>query len=634
VVPFAVVRHVRTLALLAALALLGTSASPSVVGAGEKSTDWRIAYTDSIDFQGNVFASFNSAPYFIFTEVYDTLINYKIKDGTADLQNSPALSYTVSKDHLTITYRLRPGMRWSDGKPFTADDVVFSFEHAADSNVNGTYTGNLAGVKALGRTVVQLKLKRFDARILSAYVPIVPKHIWEKHAGSPRDLTHFDPCCPMVGSGPFYVDSIDPNGTTVLKPNPYFYGPRGKIKRILMIKYQDEDAALRDLKLGQLDAINSAKTVWAAQLRKELHVKLWNSPAPGFDEIAMNSCPTDGSSPTCTGPGPKVNVKVVQDTAIRQALNWAIDRAAISRIVYNGLYQPGTGIISLYYQSRGYYRSYEGDPAIGYTYDPEKALSVLADGGWKCPALDSGGVCTKGATRAEFNLDLRADDAQQQQVGLRVQAWARAVGIKINLNTITDDAINAKIYHETTSTAKADAGKYEPTYDAFMWGWFGDISTPDYDFEILACGNQSSDSHWCDKRYTDLTKRALTEPDFKKRIDLLHQAERIELAASPYIITQFGGYLTVTRTDTWTNWQSSPSPVGQPFGVSWLQLQLLEPGAKAGTSYAGTPYVIALMVGITALVGAIGAIRRRREERQPLERPDPPVASRPEAVLR
>jgi peptide/nickel transport system substrate-binding protein len=624
------VKHLRVLALLAALALIGTSAAPSAAGGAEKSTDLRVGYTDSIDFQANVFASFNGAPYFIFTHVYDLLLNGAIKDLSPDLQNSPTTAYTKSKDGLTITYTLRPNMRWSDGQPFTADDVVWSYEHAKDSNVNSTYTENMKSITALSPTRVRIEMNRPDARILTAFVPIVPKHIWAPHAAN---LTKFNPCCPMVGSGPYYVDSLDANGTTVLKPNPYFYGMKGHIKRILLIKYQDDDAALRDLKLGQLDALTSAKTTWAAPLRKELHVKLWASPAPGFDEIAMNSCPTDGSSPTCTGPGPNVRVAVVQDRAIRHALSWAIDRAAIARIVYNNLYQPGTGIISPYYASRGYFRSYAGDPNIGYTYDPQKALSVLAAGGWKCPPLDSGGVCTKGATKAEFTLDLRANDSQQQRVGLRVQAWARAVGIKIDLNVITDDALNAKIYHETSSAKKADAGKYEPTYDAFMWGWFGDTATPDYDFEVLGCGNPSSDSFWCNKRYTQLTKQALTEPDFKKRVDLLHQAERIELTELPYIITNFGPYMVVTRTDTWTNWQASPAGNGQPFGFSSVQLQMLQPGAKASSSYAGTPLVVAVFVATGALLTGIGWYRRRREERQPFEVPESSASQR-EAVVR
>jgi len=158
-----------------------------------------------------------------------------------------------------------------------------------------------------------------------------------------------------------------------------------------------------------------------------------------------------------------------------------------------------------------------------------------------------------------------------------------------------------------------------------MWGWGGDVSTPDYDFEVLACGDASSDSFWCNRRYTKLTKEALTQPDFKKRVDLLHTAEAMELRASPYIITQFTPYLSVTRTDTWTNYQPSPGAGGQPFGWSWIQLQLLQPGKKASTNYAGTAYVIAFMVGTLALVVGVGFWRRYREEHQPFELP-------PEAV--
>lgn len=147
---------------LAACALAGPALAPSPAAAGEKSTDWRMAFSDAIDFQANIFAAFDSTPYFIFTEVYDTLLNYNLKDGGPDLQNSPTTSYNVSKDGLVYTFHLRKGMRWSGGKPFTADDVVFSYEHAADSNVNSTYTENMKSVVALNPTTVRMTLSRYD----------------------------------------------------------------------------------------------------------------------------------------------------------------------------------------------------------------------------------------------------------------------------------------------------------------------------------------------------------------------------------------------------------------------------------------------------------------------------------------
>ena len=608
------------------------SAASPTTSSSDRSTDLRIGYVDDIDFQANIFASYNATPYFMFTEVYDLLLNWDVPTGAPDLKHSPAYKYKMSKDGLTITYWMHPHMKWSDGKPFTSADVVWSYDHAPDGNVNSGAVANVKSVTALSPTVVQIKMKRYDARILSAFVPIVPKHIWAPHGTSPAKLTHFNPCCPMVGSGPFVVKSIDANGTSVMVPNKYFYQRKqlpGHIKRILLIKYGDEDAAKRDLQLGSLDAINSANTNWSTQFRKEKNVKFWSSPAPGFDEIAFNMCPPTGS-PSCTGPAPGVHVPVVQDVAIRRAVSFAIDRNEIVHSIYNGIYTPGTGIISSFYKSRGYFTTYQDDPNIYYTYDPEKAHEVLEQGGWKCPPVGADGICTKNGQKAEFTLDLRSSDSQQQQVGLRVQAAAKQVGIKIDLQIMTEDALNAKIYHETSSNKPADSGKYEPSYDAFMWGWFGDIPTPDYDFEILNCGDPSSDSMWCNHKYTALTKQALTTRDFKKRVDLLHQAERIELAQSPYVIVDFGPYMVATRTDTWTHWVLSPSGNGQPFGFSWVQLQELQPGHKASSNYAGTTWVIAFLVGVTVLVLGVGWYRRRREEHQPFELP--PSTSDPKAA--
>ena len=139
--PAAGLRRRTRLALIAVLSLLvlvaGTgSTSASSQKDSSLSTDWRLAYTDSIDYQANVFASFNSTPYFIFTEVYDLLLNYNLATGAPDIHNSPAYKYKLTDNGKTITYWLRKGMRWSDGKPFTSADVVFSYKIAHLSNVN------------------------------------------------------------------------------------------------------------------------------------------------------------------------------------------------------------------------------------------------------------------------------------------------------------------------------------------------------------------------------------------------------------------------------------------------------------------------------------------------------------------
>ena len=211
-------------------------------------------------------------------------------------------------------------------------------------------------------------------------------------------------------------------------------------------------------------------------------------------------------------------------------------------------------------------------------------------------------------------------------MGLRVKAWAAGGRHQDRPHTIkTEDALNAKIYNTDELQEAGRRGQVRAHATTRSCGaGSATLPTPDYNFEVLACGNPSSDSMWCDQRYTELTKQALTEPDFKKRVDLLHQAERIELAASPYIIYDFGPYLSVTRTDTWTNWRPSPgsrrpavrreldpAPAAQPGREGEHELRRHDLGDRLPGR------------GRRRSSSSVGYIRRRREERQPFELPAP-----------
>ncbi len=330
-------------------------------------------------------------------------------------------------------------------------------------------------------------------------------------------------------------------------------------------------------------------------------------------------CPPGGGDPanTCSGPSEGVNHEVVQDLAIRQALAWAIDRQDLVDTVFSGQATPGNGFISPFYKR--YYQSYEGDPDIGYTFDPNRARQVLAEGGWACP---TDGICTKDGVQAQFELLVRSEVQEDQNAARRIQAWARDVGIQIDLSIITSDAL----YDRNYAVSPEDKSKYEPDYDAFLWGWGGDLPSPDFNFEVTLCGGYWSDTFYCNPdEYDPLPAEALRTLDFDERVDLMHQAERIVLRDSPYIILVHDATVQVTRTDTWTGYVPSPEPNGFPFSTSWLQLQILEPGQAASNDYSGAPIVLAaLAAGVAAAFGA-SRWRRRREESGPLETAESPA---------
>jgi peptide/nickel transport system substrate-binding protein len=598
--------------LIVALSMLGASAA--VGQDAEQSKDWRLGYDAKFDGQINVFKSQLAASYFAFTEIYDTFpYNWRLSDAGPDPEHSLVTGHEISDDGLVYTFHLREGVRWNDGEPFTADDVVFTYNayHDVTENVLAGYVTNMESIRAIDDHTVVYTLKRPDARVLTAYTPVLPEHVWGDVP--PDEMSDFAPCCPIVGTGPFTITTYDPKGTTILTPNPYFWGPGGSIERILMIKYGDKEAQLRDIKLNQLDAILIGDSKWVDDIEGDPSLKAWSIPSPGFRSIAFNMCPPGGGDPrnTCTGPAEGVRWQVVQDLAIRQALAWAIDRQDLVDTVYSGQAVPGNGFISPFYKR--YYTSYADDPDIGYHFDPDRARQILAEGGWACP---SNGICTKNGIPAQFELLVRSEVQEDQNAARRIQAWAKDVGIQIDISIITSDALISRNYE----TSPEDKSKYQPNYDAFYWGWAGDLPSPDFNFEVTLCGGYWSDTFYCNPdEYDPLPAQALRELDFDRRVELMHEAERIILRDSPYIILVHDAQIQVTRTDTWTGYRTMPDPNGYPFSGSWLQLQILQPGRAASANYAGAPAVIAgLFVGV-ALVFAASRWRRRREESGPLE---------------
>ncbi len=599
-------------ALIIAFATLGATAADDQDAA--RSTDWRLGYDQAFDGNINVFKAQVSASYFVFTEVYDTFpYNWRLSDAGPDTENSLVTSHEISDDGLVYTFHLREGVRWNDGEPFTADDVVFTYNAYRDArpNVLVGYVANMESIEKVDDYTVVYTLKRPDARVLTAFTPVLPEHIWGE---IPIDeIPDFSPCCPMVGTGPFMITELDPEATTILEPNPYFWGPKGQIERILMIKYGDKEGQLRDIKLNLLDAILSGDAKWVADLDSDPLTQAWTIPSPGFTSIAFNMCPPGGGDPrnTCTGPAEGVRWQVVQDPAIRQALAWAIDREDLVNTVYSGQATPGNGLISPFYKR--YYQSYADDPDIGYHYDPGRARQVLAEGGWACP---SDGICTKDGIPAQFELLVRSENQENQNAAKRIQAWARDVGIQIDISIITSKALVDRNYE----TSPEDKHKYAPNYDAFLWGWAGDLPSPDFNFEVTLCGGGWTDTFYCNAdEYDPLPKQALRELDFDRRVELMHEAERIILRDSPYLILVHDPQIQVTRTDTWTGYVPQPEPDGFPFSASWLQLQLIEPGQASSTSYAGATWaIIGLIAGIAAVL-EVSRWRRRLEESGPLE---------------
>ncbi|MDX6376041.1 MAG: peptide/nickel transport system substrate-binding protein [Gaiellaceae bacterium] len=618
--------HGRGLVVLVALGLTAAVTAIAPLASAEDppaTNDWRIGYDQEFDNQLNVFAAQFSSDYFVFTEVYDLLLNFKLADNSPDLENSPAQSFESTPDGKVWTYKLRPNVKWADGQPFTADDVVWTLQTVVDTaddpgNVLSGYLPTPEKIEKVDPLTVKITLTDPNVRMSSLYIPILPKHIWDKV--DPKKIKEFDPFTEItdattgakkkaiIGTGPYMLTKLDKKGTTIFERNPYFYGPKGEIDRILMVKYGDKDPQLRDIKLNKLDAILSGQPKWAKAEAANKDITVWSYPGPGFSEIAFNSC-TGAAESLCTGAGKDVKKAVVQDPAIRHALYYALNRPEVMKTVLQDQGTVGNGLISPYYAK--YYADFSKDPEVGYTYDPAKAKELLAAGGWNCPA---GGICSKGGVNASFELLVRQNNQDDQNAAQRYAADAKAVGVDMKLAIVSEDQINERIY----ATSPTDPNKYEPTYDAFYWGWGGDNDSPAFNLDVLVCGSSWQDSMYCNPAYDKLVADSLKELDFAKRVALMHEAEKLALKDAPYLITDHANSIAVTRNDTWTGYVAQPETSGAPFSYSWLQLQLIKKEQSGGGS-SNTGVIVAVVGGLVALV-AIGAFAMRRRDRaEPVE---------------
>lgn len=557
-----------------ALAIGALTAVVSAPAAYAATTDYRIGDTQPVD-SVNPFNEQNEISYDITSLTYDLLLNYRTSDLAPDLDNSLAQSYTVSPDGKTWTFHLRSGITWSDGQPFTSADVKWTYDAARKntSNVMNAYVADIGSVDTPDDTTVILHLTDPDVRMSSIFVPILPQHVFAKYKISQLDKIQLP--LPNVTTAPYQITTYDKSGTTILTANPKFRGAAPAVKRILVTRYGNEDSLLRDLQGNKLDMVVDGNLQWAKQLSGSTDLRQWSGAAPGFQEIAFNSCPPKGS-PLCSGVGGDVHVKVVQDHAIREALAYAVDRPNLAQTVYAGAPKPAYGLISPYYSE--YFKDWSTDPDVGYQFNLAKAKQVLANGGWNC----SSSPCTKDGVQAAFTLDVRTNDEPGQNAMRRVVAWAGQIGIKITLSVVTEDALNNKIY------APGKGDKYAPDYDAFYWAWTGD-PTPDFNFSVLESGNDWSDSYYANPAYDKLVNKALATTTMSTRVDLLHQAEKIAMTDLPYIPIVYSVSYDVTRTDTWHNYQPSPAgSAGSPIGTNWLQIAQLQPGPQPASAPSTT----------------------------------------------
>lgn len=354
--------------------------------------------------------------------IFEPLVRYNKKD----LSPSPGLatSWKVAPDGLSWTFNLRKGVKWSDGKPFTADDVVFTYNNIALNKKLGATGGNLYGpvskVEVVDQSTVRFVLSTPFSSLpyyLAYFTGILPKHVLGD-ADNPLTVADFNKKNP-VGTGPFKVAEFVPGSYVRLVKNDTYWGGVPKVASVVFKIVPDPNTQMAQLIGGELDMVTVTNPALLAGTEKNPKLKLLRQSQNIYYFVALNQ-----NDPRFT------------DMRVRQALLYAIDRKAIIDSVLKGYGEIATGPIAPL-QKRFY-----SNNVPQYAYDPKKAQELLKAAGW-IPGPD--GVLQKDGK--PFEVDMPTGQfGYLVPATLLVQQYWKAIGVKANVNVMEWNAYIQKMF--------------------------------------------------------------------------------------------------------------------------------------------------------------------------------------------
>ena len=324
----------------------------------------------------------------------------------------------VSADGRTLTYHLRRGVRWSDGAPFTADDVLFTAAVVRNPDNNTTASGNSAwqdivSIAKRDPWTFVVRLRRPDVEVPATFLAaggltcILPKHAFASTAINRAPYNALP-----VGIGPFRYTAFRRGDAVEMNANPYWYGSRPKLHAIVYKIIPDYTTAINELQTGELDVlfgINGAYVDRARSLPAKRVARFLDFFVSGVF-INVTAAPTD-------------------DPVVRRALRLATDRPGIFARVVRGNGALTESVIPRILPG------YADLPTV--PFDPGRAAALLEADGWK---LGPGGIREKNGIPLTIDLALPSgyQPASQtvellrenwKQAGIRLDAHAYQVGI-------------------------------------------------------------------------------------------------------------------------------------------------------------------------------------------------------------
>jgi len=424
----------------------------------------------------------------------------------------------VAKDGLSVTWRLKKNVAWHDGKPFTADDVVFNWEYVMDSGTAAVTVGqyrDISRIDKLDSHTVKLVFKSpmpfWSAGFCGPSGMIIPKHLFQAFKGdkSREAPTNLKP----VGTGPYKFVDFKPGDIVRGELNSTYHVPnRPFFDQIEMKGGGDAPSAARAvLQTAEFDY------AWNMQVEDEI-LKRWEQGGKGRADIVsggnIEHIQLNFTDPWTEVDGERSSIKtkhpILSDFAVRQALNLLVDRGSVQEEIYGR-----TGIATA---------NFVNAPArfvsknTKWEFNVEKANQILEAAGWK---RGTDGIRAKDGKKLKFVYQTSVNAPRQKTQQIVKQSCAKA-GIDLDLKAVlagvyfSSDPANPDTYsHFYTDLQMYTTTMTQPDPQRFMdqfASW--EVSAKDNKFAL------TNKTRWRSEEYDRTWKAAETEMDPVKRAAL------------------------------------------------------------------------------------------------------------------
>ncbi len=439
----------------------------------------------------------------------------------------------ISADGKAITWHLRHGVKWSDGAPFDADDVVFTtnqVNNPANNVVSRDGWDQIARVDEPDKYTVVYHLKKpyssFAVTFFStggANPSVLPQHLLR----GLKNLNDAPYNALPVGIGPFKYTAWKRGDSVEMVANPAYFRGTPKLAKIAFKIIPDRNTTLAQMRTHELDLWLPISPHFYPQATAIAGIKGLSKPGYFFDHLDFN-----------------LSRPILKDRAVREALRYAVDRKTINDKVQNGLYvlteSPVTPASKFY------------DPIPLVPFDLAKANAILDAAGWKRGA---DGIRAKDGARLSLTFASSAGSPDTDTIIEIVRSGWKQLGVDFSVKRY----LSSQFFAPVAEGGIIYGGKFDVVF--FAWG----SDTNEDMSNLYACyrfpPDGQNDPRWCDPAATAAMDRAKTTYDQAKRAPDLKYVQEAVYNAIPTIVLDARKELFAYNDDL-KGW--NPNPIS-PF---------------------------------------------------------------------